>query len=129
MKEIIEVNWIVVDEDGLEHLINTDIPHRDIDNKKWKITDIRNHVDLPSGSIEKLIGRKLSWKDDPVKIVGNADSIIRSIDLCFKCNNYFTDYPLIPRIGICARSCCIVRGDIHEVDYPLVSCSNFIEKV
>lgn len=27
-----------------------------------------NHVELPKGSIAKLIGRKLTWKDEPVEI-------------------------------------------------------------
>ena len=61
--------WIAVDKDGTE--------------SEWKIKPIRlgdewffsgqqedseGLKELPKGSIEKLIGRKLTWEDEPVEL-------------------------------------------------------------
>lgn len=57
--------WLAVDKNGTE--------------KIWQLKPIRvttmwsgfintDIVPLPSGSIEKLIGRKLTWDDEPVEI-------------------------------------------------------------
>lgn len=34
----------------------------------WYRDEVDLEVELPSGSIEKLIGRPLTWKDEPVEI-------------------------------------------------------------
>lgn len=41
--------------------------------KEW-IGDNDFSMILPKGTIEKLIGRKLTWKDDPVEIVIDLDN-------------------------------------------------------
>ena len=47
--------------------MRANLPQREPDMLKyWDSID--DYVDLPIGSIEKLIGRKLTWDDDPVKI-------------------------------------------------------------
>lgn len=74
--------WLAVDYDGFEHIFD-EKPHRiPFDGEDsfltgvWKACDdvIDNSmveiygIDLPRGSIEKLIGRKLTWKDEPVEL-------------------------------------------------------------
>jgi hypothetical protein len=44
------------------------------DNEYWTVfpsllsDDVTDRVTLPQGSIEKLIGRELTWEDEPVEI-------------------------------------------------------------
>lgn len=65
--------WVAVDKDGYE-FIYEDKPYRYI--ACWSIRrrefngETMNHVILPKGSIKKLIGRELSWSDDPVELKG-----------------------------------------------------------
>lgn len=38
----------------------------------WALDDLLGSVvELPKGSIKKLIGRELSWKDEPVELKDN----------------------------------------------------------
>lgn len=60
------VAWLIIDELG-ERVVNLR-PIRDSEHKVWKIDDFAQCVYLPQGSIEKLIGRELTWKDEPVEI-------------------------------------------------------------
>lgn len=56
--------FVAVDKDGTE-LIYELCPKRY--EMCWQL--YRSEcVELPKGSIEKLIGRKLTWEDDPVKL-------------------------------------------------------------
>lgn len=58
--------WLAVDSDGSEFQYGykpirlNDIGVWEAVNSEWD--------SLPSGSIEKLIGKKLTWEDDPVEI-------------------------------------------------------------
>lgn len=56
--------WVAVDESGLEAIYEGK-PYRAHDCI-WLST--LSYVGLPSGSIKKLIGRELSWKDEPVEL-------------------------------------------------------------
>lgn len=56
--------WVAVDKSGLEGIYE-DKPYRAHDSI-W--LSILNWVGLPTGSIKKLIGRKLSWDDEPVEL-------------------------------------------------------------
>ena len=89
--------WLCVDKDGSEKIFNCkpnkgqnqpdidkSIAEKELDDDVWYSTcfdvdkdgfllfdadlDCTAGVDLPKGTIEKLIGRKLTWEDDPVKI-------------------------------------------------------------
>ena len=56
--------WVAVDESGLEAIY---------EGKPYRAHDCiclsaLSYVGLPSGSIEKLIGRKPSWEDEPVEL-------------------------------------------------------------
>jgi len=70
---------IAVDKDGTENISNM-LFRRDI-NDRWvafshsseneplkQIFNKRRVVELPKGSIEKLIGKKLTWEDEPVEL-------------------------------------------------------------
>ena len=64
--------WLVKQKDGRE-LIFESIPER-CDDEYWTVfpsilsDDVMDHVTLPQGSIKKLIGRELTWDDEPVEI-------------------------------------------------------------
>ena len=62
--------WLAVDADGGEFIFQYE-PYRFWDDnlREWNRTDVCNPcIKLPSGSIEKLIGRPLTWEDEPVKL-------------------------------------------------------------
>lgn len=54
--------WLAVDKDETEIICDIE-PNRSMD--WWGYCE---RIGLPSGSIEKLIGRKLTWQDEPVEI-------------------------------------------------------------
>lgn len=57
--------WLAVDEDGSEYIFTTK-PQRERDY--WINEYSEWHIELPKGSIKKLIGRELSWSDEPVEL-------------------------------------------------------------
>lgn len=63
--------WLAVEEDGFEFIYD-DKPERYI--HCWSIWrrnfagETMNYVMLPKGSIKKLIGRELSFTDEPVEL-------------------------------------------------------------
>lgn len=63
--------WLAVDKDGTECICSTE-PYRDLVDFKWCIENLpeSNAVELPKGSIKKLIGRELSFADEPVELKG-----------------------------------------------------------
>lgn len=74
----IEWGWLAVNKDGTEFIFE-DEPYRlpsdaDPDDKYyWEYGyydygSSRGYIELPKGSIEKLIGRKLTWDDKPVEL-------------------------------------------------------------
>jgi hypothetical protein len=61
--------YLAVDEDGTEGIFNT-CPDR-VNNDMWWYEEWSLHcseLDLPKGTIEKIIGRSLTWEDEPVQI-------------------------------------------------------------
>lgn len=68
------MSYVAVDEDGEEGKYK-DFPVRCLETgvgfwAKDKDDDRTNEseVELPKGSIEKLIGKKLTWEDEPVEL-------------------------------------------------------------
>ena len=58
--------WVAVDADGSEWVFN-DKPIRR--NREWECSKIKDWmVELPKGSIKALIGRELTWNDEPVEL-------------------------------------------------------------
>ena len=70
--------WLAVDQDGKECIYNTKprrFFHKIEGGDQWISSedliiedDDANFIFLPAGSVEKLLGRKLSWNDEPVEI-------------------------------------------------------------
>ena len=58
--------YLAVNKGGKEYIFN-EKPYRDDYYNIWNNWK-EEQIKLPKGSIEKLIGRKLTWKDEPVKI-------------------------------------------------------------
>lgn len=69
--------YLAVDKDGQECILGGNEPYRKDIQSMWAywVSDdssegewYNNKIDLPKNSIEKLIGRKLTWEDEPVEI-------------------------------------------------------------
>ncbi len=63
--------WLAVDKDGTETIFDQCMPYRVCDY--WypnydKHGESYSSIELPSGSIAKLIGRELTWEDEPVEL-------------------------------------------------------------
>lgn len=58
--------WVAVDKDGSEW-VHRGLPVR-CEEEVYIDTYWEDHVELPQGSIKKLIGRDLTWDDDPVEL-------------------------------------------------------------
>ncbi len=73
--------WVAVDKDGTEAIYSKkplrseriwlDRPHPS--------TRVNDTMNLPSGSIERLIGRRLTWEDDPVKL--NKETLAKTVEV------------------------------------------------
>ena len=60
--------WLAVDKNGDESVFNGK-PYRVEDGEYWDFDNHRyNYVHLPNGTIKKIIGRELTWKDEPVEL-------------------------------------------------------------
>lgn len=62
--------WVVIDEFE-EEIILDPKPSKNKNDKDWKgyWNDFHiGKIKLPKGSIKKLIGRNLTWDDDPVEL-------------------------------------------------------------
>lgn len=58
--------WLVKDgRDNSEWIFEYE-PERSVENGFW--WDSNDSVELPKGSIKKLIGRELTWSDEPVEL-------------------------------------------------------------
>lgn len=58
--------WVAVDKDGSEWIFNF-IPVRS--NTVWRGYDSEDCLfNLPKGTIKKIIGRDLTWNDEPVEL-------------------------------------------------------------
>ena len=61
------MTWVCVGFNGEERICQSK-PTR-YDDRYWMMNPICNDsVGLPKGSIKKLIGRELSWNDEPVEL-------------------------------------------------------------
>lgn len=66
----VSMAWLAVDDDGSESLYANKSYRRTDPNygSYWKVNGLIGFVNLPKGSIKKLIGRELSWSDEPVEL-------------------------------------------------------------
>jgi hypothetical protein len=66
--------YVAVNKDGSELVSSHQIRRAVINYKEqgywWRkvFTDPNDQIILPKGSIEKLIGKKLTWEDEPVEL-------------------------------------------------------------
>ena len=60
------MTWVAVETKGSEWVFSGK-PKRSQFNT-WRTEVWDNAVKLPKGSIKKLIGRELTWSDEPVKL-------------------------------------------------------------
>lgn len=58
--------WVVKDGRDNSEWIFEHKPERSVENGFW--WDASDCVELPQGSIKKLIGRDLTWEDEPVEL-------------------------------------------------------------
>jgi hypothetical protein len=57
--------WVAVDKNGDEHVFDMK-PIRSHFGT-WKVA-VYGKIQIPRGSIKKLIGKELTWNDEPVKL-------------------------------------------------------------
>lgn len=63
--------FVAVDKDGTEWIYDN-IPTRHKNTGDWRCEwDVDGQIELPKGSIAKLIGRELTWSDEPVELTEN----------------------------------------------------------
>ena len=62
--------WVACDENGQEAIFSGKPDRVEYSGEFMNIWFDYNgmFINLPSGSIEKLIGRKLTWEDEPVEV-------------------------------------------------------------
>jgi len=60
--------WVAVDLDGQECIYDYECPIRGEGEEEGTFTSLNDHnyMCLPNGSIKKLLGHSLTFKDDPV---------------------------------------------------------------
>ena len=63
--------WLVVDKFGNEFIFECEPldPDDKFEWDCWNYGDSRGYIELPKGSIERLIGRSLTFEDEPVELV------------------------------------------------------------
>ena len=77
--------WICVDSDGTELFTKRKKPHRNA-HGYWadtqiivgnNITDtVRYLIEMPAGTIERLLKRKMTWEDEPVEVMDNYNKLV-----------------------------------------------------
>lgn len=60
------MTFVAVDKNN-DEMVFVGNPYRHLALEIWKNKRTEG-IELPKGSIEKLIGRKLTWKDEPVEL-------------------------------------------------------------
>lgn len=59
--------WVAVDKDGTEYIFRKE-PERLSVNWQDLMYGFYTDIRLPRGSIKKLIGKDLTWQDEPVEL-------------------------------------------------------------
>lgn len=67
--------WVAVDKNGSEAIYD-DKPIRNNVSNWWQSYGFgdENVIELPQGTIEKILGRKLTWSDKPVELTENNNN-------------------------------------------------------
>jgi lysophospholipid acyltransferase (LPLAT)-like uncharacterized protein len=59
--------WIAVDKNGTEVIFSKE-PFRLEYYNYWMLSWGKYRIELPRGTIEKILGKIITWNDDPVEI-------------------------------------------------------------
>jgi hypothetical protein len=59
--------WLAVDKDGSDVAFDSIVPSKPERQPHGSWTTYYDKVHLPKGSIKRLIGRELTWDDEPVE--------------------------------------------------------------
>lgn len=64
-----DMAWIAIDKSGLEAIYESR-PKRHFlpEEECWMYVDSDSYVEVPRGTCVKLLGRQLTWDDDPVEL-------------------------------------------------------------
>lgn len=57
--------WVAADRCG--EYVYSEKPWRDHD-ELWEYNRTKDHICLPKGSVKKLVGKELTWEDEPVEL-------------------------------------------------------------
>ena len=61
--------WVAVNEDGSEIIVNDNrYLERDEDLGEWTNYGYYDIIQLPYGSIEMLLGKEITWEDEPMEL-------------------------------------------------------------
>jgi hypothetical protein len=66
--------WVAVDKDNSEGIYQA-FPKRFKKSGYWASGEDDAVIAVPSGTINKLLGRNLTWKDEPVEIKGYTEQV------------------------------------------------------
>lgn len=118
------MSWLVVDYDGTEKICSQ-VPQRSSTGRVW-ICEDQPPIKLPKGSIERLIGKKLTWVDDLYEF---TEVILDTIVIDSKIIDYITKripqtFDIIPKEGSIWRVDGIVSYPKVNGGFPVVELSN-----
>lgn len=97
----------------------------------WAQTSLLSSaIELPKGSIERLIGRELSWKDEPVELSNSINSIKIDNMVKYKVGDIFINHNdgkiLQVCKGRCDEGCCYRFVGCKGIFSNNVPCKDFI---
>ncbi len=84
--------WVAVDKDGSEYIYKSKPTRNGIDLIDWlDLEGIDEHVEVPKGTIERLLNYPLTWDDEAEEITGykkyvtqTPKEILEVADIYFK---------------------------------------------
>lgn len=116
--------WLVVDKDDTEKMYYQK-PVRDPNTRSWKSEDSIDII-LPKGSIERLIDKILTWKDEPFEFteISRETVTINSKIVDYIVKRVPQTFDIIPKEGSIWKVDCIVSYPNVNNGFPVVELSN-----
>ena len=117
--------WLTVDNDGTEKLFYKQ-PIREPNSRVWVYLREGAIIELPKGSIERLIGKELSWSDEPFEFseVIRDSVVIDSKIIDYIAKKYPQTFEIIPKEGSIWKIDNIVSYPNVNNGFPVVELSN-----
>lgn len=117
--------WLAVDSDGTEKLFYKK-PVREPNNRTWTYLRDGETIILPKGSIERLIGKSLTWNDESFEFIEIPKETItidsKIIDYIVK--RIPNTFDIIPKEGSIWKVDSIVSYPNVNNGYPVVELSD-----